>query len=81
MADVPGLSGPSSSSPSAPRGSDSVRLTVPAVDDRGARTGQTGAGRDPAVAPSRDQPPHVIRFEGRDLDPYAPRGTYLDITV
>jgi hypothetical protein len=83
MAEVSGIAGHPSSTPATTptaRG-ESVRLSVPDVDDRAARTPRGASSSRAAVAAESREAPHVIRFEGRDLDPFAPRGTYLDITV
>jgi len=79
MAEIPGLFG--SSSPTGPMRGESVRVSVPAVDDRTARAPRDAARSRALAASEAAQAPHVIRFEGRELDPYAPRGTYLDVTV
>jgi hypothetical protein len=76
MAEVSGVSG--SSAP--PIRSGAVR-PVPTVDENPGG-GQGGAAPARSTAESADsQRPQVIRFEGQDLDPTAPRGTYLDIVV
>jgi len=80
MAEIPGLSAGASPPAGQIRG-ESVRISVPGVDDRTARAPRDVVGSRASAASKATQPPHVIRFEGRELDPYAPRGTYLDITV
>jgi len=78
MAEIQGISG---SSVRAPRPA-AERPAASAVDGSG---GRARVGADD-VQPRRagiadEQGPQVIRFEGMDLDPNAPRGTYLDILV
>lgn len=77
MAEVPGLTG--LSSPLVESATVRPAGTL-AGDALGQQTTGRGRAPDPAGGVTGGAP-NVIRFEGRDLDPMAPRGTYLDITV
>jgi len=56
------------------------RAAVAALDGEG-RRGGVAQTEGFTRGPGDDQPPIVFRFQGQTLDPMAPRGTYLDITV
>lgn len=76
MAEVSGVFGSSSS----PIRTGQVR-PAPTVDENpGGRQGGAVPATSTAETADSQRPP-VIRFEGQDLDPTAPRGTYLDIVV
>lgn len=78
MAESGSISGPSAA-PTSTVGA--TRGIAGAVD--GGQGGRDGGGRA-ATAGARAgdaEPPAIIRFQGQALDPMAPRGTYLDITV
>ncbi|MBB4315927.1 hypothetical protein GGD82_003838 [Roseospira marina] len=79
MAETPGVAG--SPPPPLPARGEAVRLSVPGVDDRGTRGPRAEARTSDLQTSEERRPPHIIRFQGRELDPDAPRGTYLDITV
>lgn len=77
MAEISGLGGLT-----VPPGQSPGVRGVGAVAPDGQGRGDSGSGAAAARSRGGDAgPPPVIRFEGRDLDPMAPRGTYLDITV
>lgn len=77
MNEVSGLSGATSSNLQ----SGAVRPSAPADgNQRGAGASTANASRSVALVDDA-QPAPRIRFEGQDLDPTAPRGTYLDIVV
>jgi|GEM_PF-4242872 len=77
MAEIQGVGG---STVRAPRPAAST--AVGAVDTRGGSGGRGGGGATAVRGRDTDgQQNNIIRFEGRDLDRFAPRGTYLDIWV
>ncbi|WP_299444015.1 hypothetical protein [uncultured Rhodospira sp.] len=77
MSEVSGLSGATSSALQ----TDTVRPSAPADGNQRGGGAATAAASRAAIAADETQPAPRIRFEGQDLDPTAPRGTYLDIVV
>ncbi|MBB4286542.1 hypothetical protein GGD88_002274 [Roseospira goensis] len=78
MADVPGVA---SGSPSPTSSMQTGAVRAAAIGEHGGRASGGGSGPSSRASGADPHTPPVIRFEGRDLDPFAPRGTYLDIVV
>ncbi|MBB4265516.1 hypothetical protein [Roseospira visakhapatnamensis] len=77
MADIQGMTG---SAVQTAR-TTTARPAVAAIDGRGGGGGGADGPQATRARAAEVPAPQVIRFEGMDLDPNAPRGTYLDILV